>query len=114
MKDALISRPLAILHMIIFNITIKISPEIQQHWLEWMKEVHVPEIMATGLFHDYRICRLLEQDDQDGPTYAVQYFSDTLENYQTYIQEHAASFNQKAFGQFGDRFVAFRTVMQVV
>jgi hypothetical protein len=100
--------------MIIFNNTIKVSAEIQHSWLEWMKTVHIPEIMATGLFHDYRICRLLEQDDLDGPTFTVQYFTDTLENYQTYLQEHAARFNQKAFGQFGDRFIAFRTIMQAV
>ncbi len=43
-----------------------------------MKQEHIPEIMATGLFHDYRFCRLLEQDDSDGPTYTIQYFTDTL------------------------------------
>ncbi len=100
--------------MIIFNVTIKVSALIKDRWLEWMKQEHIPEIMATGLFHDYRICRLLEQDDSEGPTYAIQYFTDTLENYYTYIQEHAPLFRQKTFDAFGDQFIAFRTVMQVV
>jgi hypothetical protein len=100
--------------MLIYNVTIKVSPTIHESWLEWMKKEHIPEIMATGLFHDYRICRLLDQDDSDGPTYAVQYFTDTLENYHTYLQEHASLLRQKSFDAFGDQFVAFRTVMQVV
>ncbi|GAA0532350.1 DUF4286 family protein [Chitinophaga japonensis] len=100
--------------MIIYNVTTKITPDIHESWLQWMKEAHIPEIMATGLFHDYRICRLLEQDDEEGPTYVAQYFTDSLENYHTYLQEHAPLLRQKSYTQFGDRFVAFRTVMQVV
>ncbi|WP_111600529.1 DUF4286 family protein [Chitinophaga skermanii] len=100
--------------MIIYNVTIKVSPAIHNAWFVWMKEEHIPEILATGLFHDYRMCRLLEQDDSDGPTYTVQYSTDTQENYQTYLQEHAPVLRQKSFDKFGDNFVAFRTVMQVV
>jgi hypothetical protein len=100
--------------MIIYNVTTKVTYNIHEHWLQWMKEQHIPEIMATGLFHDYRMCRLLEQDDQDGPTYTVQYSTDTLENYQTFLQEYAPLLRQKGYEQFGDQFVAFRTVMQVV
>ena len=100
--------------MIIYNVTIKVTAGINERWLQWMKEEHIPAIMATGLFHDYRICRLLEQDDQEGPTYTVQYFTDTLENYQTYLQEYAPLLRQKSYDKFGDQFLAFRTVMQVV
>lgn len=100
--------------MIIYNITIKVTHNIHTDWLRWIKEVHIPEILDTGLFHDYRMCRLLEQDDTDGPTYTVQYVTDSLENYQTYVREHAPYFRQKTTDLFGDQFVAFRTVMQVV
>ncbi|MBO9152750.1 DUF4286 family protein [Chitinophaga sp. GCM10012297] len=100
--------------MIIYNVTTKVSTLIKDRWVEWMKQEHIPEIIATGLFHDYRMCRLLEQDDSDGPTFTVQYFTDTLENYYTYLQEYAPALRQQAFDTFGDQFVAFRTVMQVV
>ncbi|UYQ92965.1 DUF4286 family protein [Chitinophaga horti] len=100
--------------MIVYNVTTKVSNAIKDRWLDWMKAEHIPEIMDTGLFHDYRICRLLEQDDSDGPTYTIQYSTDTLENYQTYINEHAPRIRQRSYAMFGDHFVAFRTVMQVV
>jgi hypothetical protein len=100
--------------MIIYNVTTKVSNNINDAWLQWMKQEHIPKIMNTGLFHDYRICRLLEQDDEDGPTYSVQYFTDTLENYQTYLEEYAPAFRKTSYDLFGSQFVAFRTVMQVV
>ncbi|RPE13749.1 DUF4286 family protein [Chitinophaga lutea] len=100
--------------MIIYNVTVKVSVAIKDSWLEWMKQEHIPAILETGLFHDYRICRLLEQDDSDGPTYVIQFLTDTLENYYTYLQEHSPRFRQQSFDTFGDQFVAFRTVMQVV
>jgi hypothetical protein len=100
--------------MIIYNVTTKVTHNINDSWLRWMKQEHIPAIMNTGLFHDSRICRLLEQDDQDGPTYSIQYFTDTLENYQTYLEEHAATFRQASYDLFGSQFVSFRTVMQVV
>ncbi|SFW71302.1 DUF4286 family protein [Chitinophaga sancti] len=100
--------------MIIFNITTMVSHPINDRWLQWMKEDQIPAIMNTGLFHDYRMCRLLEQDEEDGLTYSVQFFADTQENYQTYIDEYAPVLQKRAYDLFGSQFVAFRTVMQVV
>ncbi|PUZ26502.1 protein of unknown function [Chitinophaga costaii] len=100
--------------MIIYNITTKVSPIIEGAWLAWTKQDYLPAIVQTGLFHDFRVCRLLDQDDSDGATYVVQCFTDTLENYETYLQEHAPSFLKKATMRFGDQFVSFRTIMQIV
>jgi len=100
--------------MIIYNVTVKIEKGIMQEWLHWMKQEHIPDLMKTGLFVDYRLCRLLEQDESEGLTYTVQYFCDSMEHYQTYISEHATSMRDKAFKRFGNRFIAFRTVMEVV
>ncbi|CAL1520953.1 DUF4286 family protein [Chitinophaga sp. MM2321] len=100
--------------MIIYNVTVKVATDTHLEWLSWMREEHIPAILRTGLFHDFRICRLLEQDDQEGPTYAIQYFTDSLENYNTYQEEYAQGLRQRGYDLFGDRFIAFNTVMQVV
>lgn len=100
--------------MIIYNVTTKVTHQINEAWLRWMKQEHIPAIMDTGLFHDFRVSRLLEQDEQDGVTYSIQYFTDTLENYQTYLAEHSPRLRQQSYEQFGSQFVAFTTVMQVV
>jgi hypothetical protein len=70
--------------------------------------------MNTGFFEDYKFFKLLEQDDSEGPTYVIQYYASSFQNYDRYIQEFAATLRQKAIEKWGNKFIAFRTVMQVV
>lgn len=100
--------------MIVYNITIKIDPAIETEWIQWQQQEHIPDIMASGQFSHWKMFRLLEQDDSEGMTFVVQYFAPSLENYNCYIEEYAPLLRQKAFDKWGNRFIAFRTVMQVV
>lgn len=54
--------------MLIYNITTKVDHSIADAWLQWMKEEHIPEVIATGCFSQSRILRLLEVDETDGLT----------------------------------------------
>jgi hypothetical protein len=100
--------------MIVYNITIKIEPAIEAEWINWQKLEHIPEVMATGFFTNYKFYRLLDQDEEDGITYIVQYFTPSIENYNKYIQQSAPLLRQKALDKWGNKFIAFRTIMQLV
>ncbi len=100
--------------MIIYNISIKINAAIEKDWVLWQKQEHIPDIMASGLFSDYKFCKLLEQEDEDAVTYIVQYFAPSIENYKLYIENFAPDLRQKAFDKWGDQFIAFRSVMEIV
>ena len=100
--------------MIVYNNTIKIDPFIVEAWLQWLLQEHIPEIMALGLFTEYKMFRLLEQDDAEGMTFVIQYFAPSLENYDQFTEEFAPALQRRSFDKWGDRFIAFRTVMEVV
>jgi hypothetical protein len=100
--------------MIAYNITIKLLPQIEKEWVAWQRNEHIPEMLASGCFTDYKLYRLLEQDESDGLTYIIQLFSSSLSQYQAYIDNYAGALRQKALDKWGNRFIAFRTVMQVV
>jgi Domain of unknown function (DUF4286) len=100
--------------MIVYNITIKITNTIHNDWLQWLKDEHVTEVVQTGCFTHATILRLLEVDDTEGPTYAIQYFAESKALYNNYIEKHAAAMRQKSFDKWGNQFIAFRSVMQVV
>lgn len=100
--------------MYIYNVTNKVSWAIQDQWVQWMKEVHIPEVMATGCFTESRMLHLLENDDEEGATYAVQYRVASKEQYEHYINTYAPALRQDALNRWGDQFIAFRTIMQVV
>jgi hypothetical protein len=100
--------------MIIYNVTVKVSLPRADEWVLWMKEEHMPELMATGLFLDSRLSRLLEQDETEGITFSAQYFCQNLEEYRTYIEQFAPLMREKGFRRFGDQMIAFRSVMEEI
>ena len=100
--------------MIIYNVTIKVSKSIADNWMQWLKEEHIPEVTGTGCFTNANILQLLEIDDDEGPTYAIQYFAESREKYDFYIENFAGLMREKSFQKWGDQFIAFRSVMQIV
>lgn len=100
--------------MLVYNVTVKVAADIAEEWLRWLKTEHAPAIVATGCFDSFRVLRLLDQDDSEGPTYAIQYHADSAAEYERYGADHAARFRQESFARWGDRFIAFRSVMEVI
>lgn len=100
--------------MIIYNVTLKVAPEISETWKDWMLQTHIPEMMAFGLFEKYTFCHLLDQDEKDGRTFVVQYFCKQRSDYEQYLQQHAPEMRQKGLDKFGDKALAFRTLMEVI
>ncbi len=100
--------------MFIYNVTIKVHETIKEDWLVWLKEEHIPDVINTGCFTHAVILQLMEVDDTEGPTYAVQYYAESKSLYNNYISTHSAQMRQKGFDKWGDQFIAFRSIMQVV
>ena len=100
--------------MIVYNVTIKVHESIKAKWLQWLKDEHIPDVINTGCFTHAVILRLMEVDETEGPTYAIQYHAESKGLYNNYIENHAAKMRQKGYDKWGDQFIAFRSVMQVV
>ena len=100
--------------MFIYNVTIKVEHTIHEAWVEWMKARHIPDVMATGCFTHYQFVRLLDIDETDGVTYAAQYYAATKADYNRYLELHAPALRQDSFNAWGNSFVGFRSLMQVV
>lgn len=100
--------------MYIYNVTIKVHPDIEQEWLQWMKSTHINEVIETGMFDDYTFCELIEPADDEAKTFVVQYLTDSESRYQQYIQTFAPLLRQKGYDRFSDKFIAFRTVMKKI
>ena len=44
--------------MYIYNVTINIEETVHDKWLHWMKEEHIPAMLATGKFHKALMTRV--------------------------------------------------------
>ena len=99
--------------MIIYNVTINIESDVHDEWLNWMRETHVPAVMATGLFTESKICRLLHEEEQ-GTTYSFQYTSKSMADYEKYKAEHAPRLQADVKKKYEGKFVAFRSLLEVL
>lgn len=99
--------------MIIYNVTLNVDTDVAEEWLAWMKKTHIPDVMRTGMFIDYRLCRVLAEEE-GGLTYAIQYTCKDMPTYVKYRDEFAPALQAETTKIFGGRFVAFRTLLEVV
>ena len=97
--------------MIVYNVTYKVRWSILKEWLLWQKEEHIARHMETGLFDDWRMFRLLDQDEEEGPTYIIQYFTTDLDRYEQFMIGFASGLQRASWDKWGDGFIAFRTLM---
>ncbi len=73
-----------------------------------------PRYHCHRLLYTCHHTRLLEADETEGPTYAVQYHAESKAFYNRYIELFAESMRKKAMEKWGDQFIAFRSVLEVV
>lgn len=99
--------------MLLYNVTLILEDSAAAEWLQWMQEVHIPEVMATGMFVSNRMLKVLDSPNE-GVTYCTQYIADSLENYNTYQSVYAPALQEKLNEKFKNRFVVYRTLMEFI
>ena len=100
--------------MILFNVTYGIDKEIELEWVVWMKEIHIPKILGTGLFEGYRFYKVLTHEEESSSSYCIQYFTPTINHFNKYLEEFATPLLEEHRQRFLDRHVAFNTLLEEV
>jgi hypothetical protein len=99
--------------MLIYNVTTIIEPDIQQDYLEYMKNEHMPEVMATAKFIDCSLFQLTEPVNE-GLTYCAQYVANSQVELDDYRQNHSPALQAKFQIKFPSKVVAFRSILEKI
>jgi len=99
--------------MILYNVTVSIDDSVHDEWLEWMMTKHIPDVLATGLFIENKIFKIITEEGNEN-TYSIQYFLRSIEDYEKYQREFAPKLQFEHSDKYKDKFVAFRTIMESV
>jgi hypothetical protein len=99
--------------MILYNVTMNIDESVHEDWLNWMRTVHIPDVMNTGLFLESRISRV-RAEEQGGLTYAITYVANSMDDMERYQKEHAPRLQQEHSARYNGKFIAFRTLLELV
>jgi hypothetical protein len=98
--------------MILYNVTVNIDLKKEKEYVEWMKQVHIPEV-ATGLFRESKFFKLLHEVEE-GVNYSAQYFADSMAHIHQYQADHAPELQQKLKDKFGNHYAVFRSLLEEV
>jgi hypothetical protein len=100
--------------MFVYNITSKVDYAIVQEWLQWQKQTHIPEMLATQLFLEYRFYKLLDHAEDIDETFVIQFFCESNQKYEAYLQRFAPALRDKSQKKWADKVVSFRTLLESV
>jgi hypothetical protein len=100
--------------MIIYNVTVNIDNSVHDEWLQWMKDVHIPDVMNTGMFTESRVLKILGEEESGGTTYSIQYTCKSMNEFRQYEELFAPALRAEVNQKYKDKFVAFRTLLEVV
>ena len=100
--------------MLLYNITVGIDTDIESEWLQWMKTVHVPAVMGTGMFVDSRLYKVLQDENEGTVSYSVQYFSESIDNVQQYLEVYGPKLIEQHRQRYLNKHVAFQTLLEEV
>ncbi len=100
--------------MLLYNITFGIDKGIEEEWIAWMKENYLPEVLKTGMFSDYKMYKVLTNDDETSVSYSIQCFSSSIEEVLRYLNEFAPALVEVHRARFKDQHVAFNTLLDEI
>lgn len=99
--------------MILYNVTVNVDADVHDDWLEWMKEIHIPEVLGTGMFVESKLARILAEEE-GGKAYSVQYFANSMDEYRKYLEEFAPKLQAEHEKKFSGKVASFRTLLHIV
>ena len=99
--------------MIIYNVTCNVENEILHDWLQWMVEIHVPDVMQTGMFLEANINKVISSND-NGTTYAIAYSCESMKKLHEYQLNFSAELQKKHTERYGQKVVSFRTILESI
>lgn len=100
--------------MLLYNITTGIDKEIENEWVSWMRGQYIPAVMSTDMFVDWKMFKVLHDQDENTVSYSVQYFSETIEQVVQFVEQIEPELNKELQRRYKDRHVSFRTLLEQV
>ena len=75
---------------------------------------HLSKMLATKKFIKAKIFKIISEEDQGGLSYAVQYYCESKNILDAYLENDAKLLQEEANKKFGSSILFFRTELQLI
>ena len=91
---------------VIYNVTVSIDYEVLNDWLQWMKERHIPDVMKTGFFTEFKFSKILAEEE-GGSSYSIMYTAKNMAALNEYQAILAPALQKEHTDKYSGKFAAF-------
>ncbi|MGI8891155.1 MAG: DUF4286 family protein [Chthoniobacterales bacterium] len=99
--------------MILYSVMVNIQSESEAEWTEWMRQVHLPEVIEAGCFEKCRMYRANESESGRA-SYVMQYRCASIADYERSRDEFGPALQKDHSNRFSGRFTASRQILEKV
>jgi hypothetical protein len=99
--------------MYIYNITFNVEKEIEQEWLEYIKNIFIPEMLKSGLLHSALTSKIMV-DETQGNSYSIQFTTENQSDLKKFIEKELYPVLNKLHLKFSPKMVYFSTELDVI
>jgi len=94
--------------MVTYEVTTIVDPQLIEAYEEYMRQVHIPDLLATGCFHGATLTRSAVG------RYRVRYEAPTASDLERYLASHATRLREDFAAHFPEGVTASREVWVAV
>ncbi len=100
--------------MLIYNTTFHLHQDVEENFLIWLKEVHIPEVEKEDVLRNPRICKILSHAEPGESTYALQWEVDSPAELHRWQMSQGSFAKDQVQKIFNEKVLGFETLMRIV
>lgn len=98
--------------MLLYNVTISLDPKVEEDWILWMQETHIPQVLETKCFYKCIFSKIRGKEAGEC-TFSILYKAKSEKAYNEYQELFAKKLQDDHSSRFAGHFNAFRTLMDI-
>lgn len=100
--------------MITYAVTVVVPVDHAEAWQSWMQTVHITDVMASGIWKEARLHRVITPAMEAHVTFVTQYRCESYADYERYRDEFAPQLQAHHNELFGDKASATRALFEEI
>jgi hypothetical protein len=100
--------------MIIFNTTYHVDEVVHNEYLEYIREIFIPQAVESGFLFEPRLARIVPQHNEPGMSYSLQFRVKNNDTLDLWFQLSGNKLNRELVVRFGNKVAGFVTLLEEI
>lgn len=100
--------------MIIYNTTFSVPKDLQNEFLDFIRDEYIPQALKTNLLKEPRLARVFGRDEDNGLSYALEFKTDSVEDLERWNQAVGQKLYAQLTAKFKQNILGFATLLQLI